>query len=74
VHPEVPFLALAGHQPMSHPKKTQGGFEERWNHLSQVFENVKIPTRQKAKQIARPAKADDIRDRRRLDRTKVCPE
>ncbi len=62
VHPEVSFWALAGHQPMLHPKKTQEGFEERRNHLSEVFENVELPTRQKAEQIARPAKADDILD------------
>lgn len=62
IHPEVSFWALAGHRPMTHPKKTQEGFEERRSHLSDAFPSVDIPTRQRAGRIASPAKADDVLD------------
>jgi predicted RNase H-like nuclease len=37
VHPEVSFTALGGGEPMLHPKRDQAGFEERLEHLSDVF-------------------------------------
>ena len=36
-HPELCFWALAGEQPMQHPKKTQAGFEERLVTLSRYW-------------------------------------
>jgi predicted RNase H-like nuclease len=37
VHPEVSFRALGGGEPMLHPKRDPAGFEERYEHLSDVF-------------------------------------
>ena len=37
VHPEVSFTALGGGEPMLHPKRDPAGFEERLEHLSDVF-------------------------------------
>ena len=37
VHPEVSFAALGGGEPMRHAKRTQEGFDERIEHLADVF-------------------------------------
>ncbi len=42
VHPEVSFTALGGGEPMLHPKRDQAGFEERLEHLGDVFPTAVI--------------------------------
>lgn len=37
VHPEVSFTALGGGEPMTHAKREAAGFEERREHLADVF-------------------------------------
>ena len=37
VHPEVSFRALGGGEPMLHAKRDPEGFDERYEHLSDVF-------------------------------------
>jgi predicted RNase H-like nuclease len=62
VHPEVSFWAMNGRQPMEHWKRKPEGFEERRALLAKVMDGVEIPDRQAARQLARPAGADDILD------------
>lgn len=62
VHPEVSFWALADHHPMKHPKGKLPGFEERRALLIDAFGETQIPTREKARNFARPAKPDDVLD------------
>ena len=42
VHPEVSFAALGDGDPMLHAKRDQAGFEERLEHLSDVFPKAVI--------------------------------
>ncbi|MEE4161511.1 MAG: DUF429 domain-containing protein, partial [Woeseiaceae bacterium] len=37
VHPEVSFAALGGGEPMHHAKRDPAGFDERFEHLADVF-------------------------------------
>lgn len=37
VHPEVSFAALGGGEPMLHSKRDPAGFDERFEHLTDVF-------------------------------------
>jgi predicted RNase H-like nuclease len=37
VHPEVSFAALGGGEPMRHAKRDPAGFDERFEHLADVF-------------------------------------
>ncbi len=62
VHPEVSFWAAAGYRPMSRPKKTPAGYEERRNLLSVVMGPVDIPARDDARRVTPPAGADDLLD------------
>lgn len=62
VHPEVSFWALAGEQPMTCPKRTPEGFEERRALLISALNGIAIPTREEARRLARPACADDVLD------------
>lgn len=61
VHPEVSFWALAGEQPMAHPKKKPEGYAERHALLAAALE-APIPPRDKARTLARSAGADDVLD------------
>jgi predicted RNase H-like nuclease len=62
VHPEVSFWALAECRPMKHPKSKLPGFEERRALLVDTFGEAQIPTREEARNFARPAKPDDVLD------------
>jgi len=62
VHPEVCFWAMNGRQPMEYWKRKPEGFEERRALLASVMSGIAIPNRQEARQLARPAAADDILD------------
>lgn len=62
VHPEVSFWALAGGRPMEYSKKTTLGFEERLTLLVAEFPDTTLPSRPKARRLARPASADDVLD------------
>lgn len=61
IHPEVCFWALAGAQPMTFPKRTPEGYEERRALLNKAL-GIPIWTRDEARGLARPAKPDDILD------------
>lgn len=61
VHPEVSFWALSGGHPMSYPKKKPEGYEERRSLLMKEL-GFNIYSRKEAREIARPAGADDILD------------
>jgi predicted RNase H-like nuclease len=61
VHPEVSFWAMAGFQPMVHPKKSSSGFEERRALLTNKL-GVGIRMRAQARAWVRPAGADDVLD------------
>jgi predicted RNase H-like nuclease len=62
VHPELSFWALAGGRPMLHSKRQDTGYNERAELLAANLHNVYIPTRSEARQLARPAKPDDVLD------------
>ena len=61
VHPEVSFWALADRRPMEHAKNTADGYTERRSLLADKL-GVPIPTRAKARRLARPAAPDDVLD------------
>jgi predicted RNase H-like nuclease len=62
VHPEVCFLAAAGHNQLSHPKRKSAGFEERRAILERVFVGVAIPARHEAAGLLRGVGPDDVLD------------
>ncbi len=62
VHPEVSFWALEGRTPMTYHKSKAEGFEERRALLASAFRDISIPNRKEARQVARPAKPDDVLD------------
>ena len=62
-HPELCFWALAGKQPMQHPKKTQAGFEERLATLSRYWSEAETLAGQAMLHLAGSGVArDDILD------------
>jgi predicted RNase H-like nuclease len=61
IHPEVSFWAAAGRRPMTYPKKTPEGYEERRGILTRVLERP-IWSREEARAVARPATPDDVLD------------
>lgn len=61
VHPELCFWAMAGERPMTFPKKTPEGYDERRALLSQEF-GRDLWTKSRASTVARPAKPDDLLD------------
>lgn len=62
VHPEVSFWAVAGQQPMTYSKRKPEGFNERRALLMSALDGISIPDRQEARQLVRPASADDVLD------------
>ncbi len=61
VHPEVSFWALDNYRPMTYPKRTAEGFEERHNLLLAAL-GGSLPTRAQAGSAVRGAGADDLLD------------
>src|SRR5262249_44937788 len=60
VHPEVAFLALAGH-PLLYSKKRLAGFGERRSLLASAL-SLDIPDRKAIRLLAPPAVPDDVLD------------
>jgi predicted RNase H-like nuclease len=61
VHPELAFAAMDNGRPMTHPKRTTPGFEERKAHLQKVFAGTTLKAALSAYPRTRVAR-DDVLD------------